>query len=177
MPDVIKSFDGDYFFLSNFFPCLVEINILGDRMRFPSGEHAFQACKAWFVKDEQKAHEYAFGLTSDGVSPSKAKLAGRKVKIDPSAWDLAKDDFMRQVVFSKFMINADICGQLLQTGTVMLVEGNTWGDTYWGRTEGKGLNRLGAILMEVRGYWIYTAKVDVDLCPVPEQYVDILMGW
>jgi predicted NAD-dependent protein-ADP-ribosyltransferase YbiA (DUF1768 family) len=30
------------------------------------------------------------------------------------------------------------------------VEGNSWGDTYWGVCKGKGQNKLGHILMQVR---------------------------
>lgn len=40
--------------------------------------------------------------------------------------------------------------QLLATGTRYLEETNTWGDTYWGVCEGKGLNMLGKTLMQVR---------------------------
>jgi predicted NAD-dependent protein-ADP-ribosyltransferase YbiA (DUF1768 family) len=42
------------------------------------------------------------------------------------------------------------------------VEGNTWGDKYWGRcldtATGKmvGLNKLGVLLMEERGYWLHS---------------------
>ena len=32
-----------------------------------------------------------------------------------------------------------------------LVEGNTWGDRYWGRVGGEGRNRLGITLMRIRG--------------------------
>ena len=43
---------------------------------------------------------------------------------------------------------------------MMLVEGNDWGDKFWGRcldkSTGKmvGLNTLGVILMEERGLWL-----------------------
>lgn len=39
---------------------------------------------------------------------------------------------------------------LLNTGNEQLVEGNTWGDTFWGVCNGKGKNYLGALLMEIR---------------------------
>lgn len=39
---------------------------------------------------------------------------------------------------------------LLKTGDEELVEGNTWGDTFWGVCKGKGRNELGKILMKVR---------------------------
>ena len=31
-----------------------------------------------------------------------------------------------------------------------LVEGNKWGDQFWGMCRGYGLNRLGGILMQIR---------------------------
>ncbi len=40
--------------------------------------------------------------------------------------------------------------RLLATGDQTLIEGNTWGDTYWGVCRGVGLNNLGTLLMQVR---------------------------
>lgn len=40
--------------------------------------------------------------------------------------------------------------RLLDTGSEELVEGNTWGDVYWGVCDGKGQNNLGKILMDLR---------------------------
>ena len=37
-----------------------------------------------------------------------------------------------------------------------LVEGNTWGDRYWGVYNGQGKNWLGRLLMQVRG------EIDAD---------------
>jgi len=31
-----------------------------------------------------------------------------------------------------------------------LIEGNTWGDTYWGVCRGRGSNNLGKLLMKIR---------------------------
>lgn len=173
-PDVIAKFEGDYGFLSNFHPSPVEVKILGDRMRFPSGEHAFQAFKAQHMADEQKARSYAFDLTKN-ITPGKAKLAGRTVKINTESWDKNKDSAMREVVFSKFLLSSDLCARLLDTKTAMLVEGNDWNDEYWGRCNGRGLNRLGAILMEVRGYWVWSGVNDTY--PKTTQEAHILMGW
>jgi predicted NAD-dependent protein-ADP-ribosyltransferase YbiA (DUF1768 family) len=39
---------------------------------------------------------------------------------------------------------------LLETGDAELIEGNDWGDTFWGVCGGKGNNFLGKLLMEVR---------------------------
>jgi predicted NAD-dependent protein-ADP-ribosyltransferase YbiA (DUF1768 family) len=39
---------------------------------------------------------------------------------------------------------------LMQTGERQLIEGNTWGDTYWGVCDGEGENNLGKLIMQVR---------------------------
>jgi len=46
--------------------------------------------------------------------------------------------------------DADLRAKLLATGNEELIEGNTWGDTFWGVCDGKGLNKLGQLLMVVR---------------------------
>jgi predicted NAD-dependent protein-ADP-ribosyltransferase YbiA (DUF1768 family) len=40
--------------------------------------------------------------------------------------------------------------KLLATGGAVLVEGNTWGDTFWGVYKRNGMNHLGRLLMKVR---------------------------
>lgn len=40
--------------------------------------------------------------------------------------------------------------KLIKTGDAELIEGNWWGDKYWGMCNGEGMNKLGKILMQVR---------------------------
>ena len=40
--------------------------------------------------------------------------------------------------------------KLLDTGDAILIEGNDWGDRYWGVCDGVGQNKLGLILMGLR---------------------------
>lgn len=66
-------------------------------------------------------------------------------------WDSLKHAYMRGFVLEKFT-KPELREKLLATGDALLVEGNTWGDIYWGvdmRT-GKGENFLGKILMQTR---------------------------
>lgn len=56
---------------------------------------------------------------------------------------------MENLIHQKFS-QEPLRSQLLNTGEEELVEGNTWGDTYWGICNGKGQNNLGKILMKVR---------------------------
>jgi predicted NAD-dependent protein-ADP-ribosyltransferase YbiA (DUF1768 family) len=39
---------------------------------------------------------------------------------------------------------------LLETKDATLIEGNTWGDQYWGVCAGVGENHLGKLLMQIR---------------------------
>ena len=57
---------------------------------------------------------------------------------------------MFSVVMAKFGGSQTLTDALLATGDEKLVEGNTWGDRYWGVCDGNGLNKLGGILERVR---------------------------
>ena len=39
---------------------------------------------------------------------------------------------------------------VLNTGDEELIEGNNWGDRFWGQCDGEGINKLGQLLMKVR---------------------------
>ena len=56
---------------------------------------------------------------------------------------------MRELLRQKFA-HPDLRRLLLATGDAELVEGNTWGDTFWGTVDGKGENHLGKILTRIR---------------------------
>lgn len=158
MKPVIPEFNGEYSFLSNFYPANIKFRVAGHNenavaLDFPSSEHAFQAAKSRYMVDKSKNARVDYILSvRNAPDPSYSKSLGRRVKIDTKAWDENKDWVMREVVLEKFLQHTDLADQLLATGAAMLVEGNTWGDTYWGRCEGKGYNHLGVILMETRGY-------------------------
>jgi ribA/ribD-fused uncharacterized protein len=120
---------------------------------FPTAEHAFQAGKVLSLSDDVRDTAIAH-LLSD-PDPSWAKRVGRRV-ILPKDWNDTRVPWMRTVVFSKFASDAGLRDRLLDTGSQMLVEGNNWGDDFWGRVNGRGENYLGSILMEVRGYFFYS---------------------
>lgn len=41
--------------------------------------------------------------------------------------------------------------RLLDTGAEELIEGNYWGDRFWGVCAGSSANHLGKLLMKIRG--------------------------
>lgn len=161
---VVSEFKDDYFFLSNFYeaPTVFRTPILApseDGLTFSTGEHAFQAAKVHAMDplDKQGRMNYVVGV-ANAPTPSKAKYLGRSVKIDTQKWDDIKVECMREVVFQKFLQHPDLRVSLLNTYDAMLVEGNDWNDKFWGRVDGKGYNKLGVILMEVRGYWLWQTR-------------------
>ena len=134
----ITDFSGEYEFLSNFYEVSIEYNGL----TYGSTEAAFQAQKC--MTDEERA---AF----TEYRPSKSKREGKRVKLR-SDWEDVKTGIMEEVVRAKFTQHEELAQRLVDTGEKILVEGNDWGDVFWGvdtRT-GEGDNHLGKILMKVR---------------------------
>ena len=132
----ITEFRGKYFFLSNFYDAKVEYNGLS----FLNNESAFQAQK---VLDSQTRNRFCT------LPPNKAKSLGRHVTLRED-WESVKDNIMYNIVLNKFSQNISLQERLLATGDSILIEGNTWNDTYWGVCNGVGKNMLGRILMGVR---------------------------
>jgi ribA/ribD-fused uncharacterized protein len=155
---VIKEFRGEHLFLSNFYQ-----NVFDWRgKKFFCAEQAFQYAKTWYPLrgEEMKAKDMAMRLYDTGNGAT-ARKYGREIPLDTKTWDMHKVALMREIIHAKFKAPGMV-GPLLNTGACMLVEGNDWGDKFWGRcldkTTGKmvGLNVLGTLLMEERGYWLYS---------------------
>lgn len=150
---VVKEFRGEYAFLSNYY-----YNPFTWRgIVFPTGEHAFSCAKTWYLTNGDPV-VWRERILSD-PAPVKAKYHGRSMAIDAKQWDANKVQYMREIVHARFQTSEQsMVGPLINTGAMMLVEGNTWNDVFWGRCNGKGFNTLGAILMEERGYWLRSEK-------------------
>lgn len=133
---MINSFRNENFFLSNMYEC----DVCYEGIIFSSAEAAFQAAKC-ADKDEM----YSF----IGLNGYEAKRKGRTVKLRKD-WNDKRVEIMYDIVKSKFTLNPSLRIKLLNTGDKKLIEGNTWGDTFWGVCNGVGKNYLGKILMKVR---------------------------
>lgn len=131
--------EGNFKWLSNFYM----VNVDYDGEFYPSTEHAYQAAKTLNLAERREIQEAA--------TCGKAKRLGQKVELR-SDWEEIKIEVMRDLLFQKFSY-PDLQDKLLATGDQHLVEGNTWGDRFWGVCEGRGLNHLGRLLMDVRGYF------------------------
>lgn len=139
---MIDRFDGGYQFLSNFYEGR---SFLYEGVLYSSAEAAYQS---------QKTTDMFLRLTISKMSPKASKKAGRKLEIRPD-WEDIKYDVMTGILREKFR-DKRLRTLLMETGSDLLVEGNTWHDNTWGicscdKCKGKpGQNRLGIILMDIR---------------------------
>ena len=137
MIHTINAFKGEYAFLSNFYPSELKFQ----DYRYASVEHAFQAFKMVTLFNHERVRK--------AHSPGSAKTLARSLP-KREDWDTVRNGVMLICLREKFFKSWDLGNMLLLTGDLKLVEGNTWGDTYWGVCRGKGENKLGQLLMQVR---------------------------
>jgi len=132
---MINKFDGEYRWLSNFAPSLVVL----DGVVYPTVEHAYQAAKTHPSQREPFRHG----------TPGQAKRLGQRV-VMRADWELVKVAVMRELIEKKFLPRTILGDKLVATGNEELIEGNTWGDRFWGVCGGVGRNQLGILLMDRR---------------------------
>jgi ribA/ribD-fused uncharacterized protein len=135
---IVEEFKDDYFFLSNFYPCL----FIWNGILWRSVEAAYQCAKSKDFPYYDFQH----------LSPSEAKRKGQKVIVREN-WDGIKVKVMKEIVYEKFQQNKELADKLLETGDMILKEGNWWGDKFWGvspKSSDNGKNFLGLILMKTR---------------------------
>jgi ribA/ribD-fused uncharacterized protein len=134
----VHCFRNEYRFLSNFWEAPVSYKGL----TYQSAEAAFQAQKC-----QNEAEKEQFTV----LRSNEAKRLGRYVQLRPD-WENVKLPIMEEIVRAKSTQNEDLKQLLLATGELVLEEGNTWGDTFWGvdAQTREGRNHLGKILMRIR---------------------------
>ena len=135
-PERIDRFRGEHAFLSNFH----RHPFRWRGTTWSTAEAPFQASK---TRDERMRERIRLAS-----SPAEAKRLGRRADLR-CEWEQIKDDVMHSVVQAKFAV-PELRDALLATGDAELVEGNTWGDVYWGVCGGRGRNQLGRTLMRIR---------------------------
>ncbi|MCL4722805.1 MAG: NADAR family protein [Rhodocyclaceae bacterium] len=141
----IEAFQGEYRWLSNFWPVPVKL----DGVVYPTVENAYQAAKASPHLREPFRRCEAW----------QAKRLGRHVEMRAD-WDKAKLQVMRSLLNQKFAPSTELAARLMQTAPSKLIEGNTWGDVFWGVCRGRGQNMLGRMLMEVRASLLQTKETE-----------------
>ncbi len=141
---MIGSFSGEHRFLSNFWPVTVEY----DGLVYPSVEQAYKAAKTLNIEARRSIQSF---------TPNKKELEQQikeileKVEIRTDWDDAMRLEVMEYLLRQKFDGRDPVLQQkLIATGDQELIEGNTWGDTFFGVCDGVGENHLGKILMKVR---------------------------
>lgn len=125
----ISTFRGEYGFLSNFH---------GNNN--DTVEHKYQAAKAKHVSDYIKLLACP--------TPTEAKQMGKIIEPRDN-WNQIKLVIMEELLREKFS-KSPYKALLIATENALLIEGNSWGDTFWGVCNGEGENHLGKILMKIR---------------------------
>lgn len=134
----IDIFRGPFRFLSNFYAATVK---LPDGELAPSAEHAY----VWHKLREPADRMWA--MMAFKAADVKKIGRTRPIRLD---WNEVKLQVMEDVVREKFTRHHELAKRLILTADRSLIEGNTWGDNFWGVCEGRGMNHLGKILMKVR---------------------------
>lgn len=142
---IISDFRGEHAFLSNFDTTPFDVK----GVVVPTLEHAFQAQKTLDKVWRQQI------LAADGARH--AKYLGKQAPMRPGWEEGLRIQVMRELLRWKFPVASPMADKLLLTSGRHLVEGNVWGDTFWGcvhPTAGSNLwvgsNMLGILLMERR---------------------------
>lgn len=140
-PKVIKfwSHKQPFFEFSNFYRAV----ILVDGRQWPTTEHYFQSQKF----TDEKLQE----MIRRQPTPRAAADAGRnpELPLRPD-WEEVKESVMAKAIAAKFEQHPRLRDLLLGTGNAVLVEDSPF-DNYWGvGRNGKGQNRLGVLLNQVR---------------------------
>ncbi|MBD3237512.1 MAG: DUF1768 domain-containing protein [Candidatus Eisenbacteria bacterium] len=131
---------GPYSWLSNFSRHPITMNGL----EWPSVEHYFQAMK--FPHEPARQERIR-----QKRNPLQAKRIAweRGAKVRPG-WERLRDRVMLEAVRAKFEQHSELREALLETGSQPLVE-HSRSDAYWGDGgDGRGKNKLGRILMQIR---------------------------
>ena len=152
-------FKDKYFFLSNFYPCDVTVEINGKSIKYKNAEAAYQAQKNYSVADK-------FVL----LSGAEAKKLGTQIPITTESWNTEKLYAMAKVLHSKFTHYGLLF--MLKLVKEEIIEDNYWGDTFWGICNNKkynneGKNILGKMLMNIRDnnndYYVLLAYINKEL--------------
>jgi ribA/ribD-fused uncharacterized protein len=131
---------GAHGFLSNYFRWRIRL----DGRDWDTVEHFYQAAK--FAGQADWAERIRLSPTPDAA---KSLARDHRCHWRPD-WDAAvKEEVMRRALEAKFA-SPLLLRELLSTGDAKLVEDSPT-DRFWGQSpDGKGLNRLGELLMELR---------------------------
>lgn len=162
MVSVITKFRGYNYYMSN--RSDYKVSFFG--LDYDRSENAFQAMKCINKSQREVFCKMIF---------KEAKKLGKRVNCRTD-WNSIRKDVMFNILLCKFVQHRDIREKLIATCDIPLIEGNVWGDTYWGVCNGVGLNNMGKTLMNVREFlspyknpkYIYAKDLDVVIIKLNE---------
>lgn len=172
----INEFQGEYRFLSNFWPANIELN----GQKYPTVEHAYVAAKFGqnpapvrvpytTPNSETKYREVPLAqYVAELASPGAAKRFGRTAKVD-EYWNERRIPVMQLLTDQKYhpKYNPDLAQKLVRTEDAHICEGNPWGDKFWGQSPlGNGENTLGKMNMHRRDF---LQRTPADQVPEPRK--------
>ena len=130
---------GEFGFLSNFWPQPISV----DGRVWGTSEHYFQAMKS---PDAERQ-----GYINCLRTPFEAKMAGKETRLRVD-WEEVKEFYMLKALRAKFLL-PNMRKKLLMTTSHELHEDSPGSPSglYWGFVGGRGKDRLGKLLMQVRG--------------------------
>jgi len=137
---MIKDFQGNYRWLSNFAPVTISI----ENRNYPSVEHAYMS----FKSDESTWKDFC---ANENNSAGKVKMTSRKIKLIEDWNDSFRLKLMEDLIRVKFN-QEPYKSNLLATGNQNIQEGNYWNDKFFGicLKTGMGENHLGRLIMKIR---------------------------
>lgn len=144
--DKIEGFVGKEEWLSNYWPC--EVEVAG--MKFKSVENAFYA--SMFFKSKEIMREIAAAPQLDARRIARQHFLDKSEGFD-EGHAKRKVEIMGKLVWAKFIGNEYLQKKLLLTGNVPLINSNKIGEAYWGVVDGVGENMLGKILEIIRDHF------------------------
>lgn len=138
----INSFSGKYRWLSNF--AFLDKPIQHKGVAYPTVEHFYQAMK--FTNQDIR-----IDIANHDIRGLKWFVRKHEHDIRPDFHDI-KLGVMEIALRWKFCCNQHYRTMLINTKDAMLIEGNNWGDVFWGvdSKTGEGFNHLGKLLMKIR---------------------------
>tara|TARA_R110000851_G_scaffold47424_1_gene115066 strand:- start:33680 stop:34435 length:756 start_codon:yes stop_codon:yes gene_type:complete len=162
---MIKQFRDEFAWLSNMTPCVMTYK----GIEYATSEHAYMSAKSDDMVWKSRC--------ADKQVPAKVIKRESKDIILVDNWDKLKLFVMTEVINIKFSLEP-FRTQLLSTGDLLIEEGNTWNDLFWGvdKYTRKGENHLGNILMEKRKKMENKNTINFDKFIELSEQLDIRIG-
>lgn len=145
IPNSITDFHDEHYWLDNMWLANIRWN----------NSLTFHSVEQGFVYFKTRSPEVRKAVL-DEKDPYSCKAIGRTPGVMREDWDRIKFMIMAELVRRKFAQHEVLKRKLLNTGDLILIEGNTWDDNIWGHCicancrDIPHQNMLGQILMGLR---------------------------